>query len=143
VQQEQQEQRKIDPPVVRLPTCEEAYNLDSPSRPFTPPVLPVGKLLRGLSEGHDCLGSAGGGCGFRRVGGLAFNRKAPPACRLDQLGAAILAESSLPAVDGRSATADGSDSDLADESMLEAIYDPMLDIYYDPRSNKYYEPRRN
>lgn len=121
------------------PMEETCYCVDLPSRPFTPPVLPVGKLLKGLSEACDRLASAGGSYAFRHTGG-----RLPPSCRLDQLGAAVLAESSLPIVDQLGGTVDGSDdSDPADESMLEAIYDPMLDIYYDPKSNKHYEPRRN
>lgn len=114
---------------LKLPPCDQPLPQDPPQRPFTPPVVSIGKLLRYMQEAH----------------GTARGTRRQPLCKLWGPSAAALP------VEVRTAAAEGtegrvvscSEADEADESMLEAIYDPMLDIYYDPRSNKYYEPKRS
>ncbi|CAE8721986.1 unnamed protein product, partial [Polarella glacialis] len=105
---------------------------DVPHRPFTPPVVPIGKLLRGVYDAKPRIVALGGALAPQK------GRQAPGVAEEAQerrLGIARGAE--LPVEEEVEEDVD------EDESMMEAIYDPMLGIYYDPNSNMYYEKRQS
>eukprot|EP00931_Biecheleriopsis_adriatica_P057074 TRINITY_DN33848_c0_g1_i1.p1 TRINITY_DN33848_c0_g1~~TRINITY_DN33848_c0_g1_i1.p1 ORF type:complete len:1149 (+),score=286.76 TRINITY_DN33848_c0_g1_i1:243-3449(+) len=98
--------------------------VDAQHRPFTPPVVPIGRLLRAAQDSSRRAAS----------NQAAAKAEAPEAAEPSQR-------------DEEKATVDKDndmleDAEAEEESMLEAVYDPMLDIYYDPVSNRYYERRQ-
>jgi hypothetical protein len=114
-----------------------------PLRPFTPPVVPVGKLLRGVYDTkrlnvadteRSCASTSAEPCQRQDAAWPAQIASTAPS----------VSEDNIDHHSGQGSGKSKCDSDEAvaiDEQMLEAIYDPVLDVYYDPRSNKYYERR--
>jgi len=132
---------------------------DTPHRPFTPPVVPVGKLLRGVFDSQRAAASS------VRPGDSAWAVKPPPgslgvgsaadaACqdrcpaRHSDVGAQFGDDdgcvSSVALVQHGCSSANdvfGADIDNGvtprdrEEVVPDAMYDPILDIYYDARAN--------
>lgn len=113
---------------LRLPPCDEPLEADAPPRPFTPPVVPVGRLLAGRSG--ELLRAAGGA--MRPTGVV--------------LATSVTAGARLKAADGAGAVSAGRaeepmEPDVGGGPMARGNYEPVLDICYDPKSNRYYERR--
>mmetsp|Transcript_56290 Transcript_56290/g.89368 ORF Transcript_56290/g.89368 Transcript_56290/m.89368 type:complete len:1013 (+) Transcript_56290:149-3187(+) len=113
-------------------------------RPFTPPVVPVGKLLRGVYD-----------FGKNIAPSMEFAaRDSSLGCSHHQGPPGVLETSAARSKTTHVEVKDRSTSFSTqiyppetvapgNEQLLEAIYDPVLDVYYDPVSNKYYERRRD
>eukprot|EP00928_Gymnodinium_smaydae_P015987 TRINITY_DN15957_c0_g2_i1.p1 TRINITY_DN15957_c0_g2~~TRINITY_DN15957_c0_g2_i1.p1 ORF type:complete len:996 (-),score=123.57 TRINITY_DN15957_c0_g2_i1:224-3211(-) len=105
-------------------------------RPFTPPVVAVGKLLKNLSEQHRNTLTA------LHVGTSVANLIDSTCYGAIGMLPAMTAKAEGVSILGREIRAEPEAAIgpmLADESMLEAIYDASLDMYYEPATGKYYE----
>lgn len=154
---------------VLISACEAQLNQLGQQRPFSPPVIPVGKLLRSVYDSARNGGPLSAAAAVRQLEAMhdptstPGSSKEPPGAvyadavptihkgelhglglRTDVPPAQVhqvpdAFKGSAPSV----TNALGTSPEGSEGQMLEAIYDPVLDVYYDPRSNKYYERRHD
>ena len=97
------------------------------NRLYTPPVVPVGLSMSGLSLSHASPPHA-----------LIASRKGGKGGGMHPHGTEA-ANGAAAGEDGTAAGEGGADGNGGSGEDLDLMYDPMLNCYYDPRTNKYYE----